>query len=115
MIVLSHKQAEILERAKRSGKSLIEITPDLGLTTIEVKIEPEGIHFPNGQVLSWVDVTKIKKSNVGSFQLLENGIHKIQAFSQMTQRPVSLMPTEGAPTMLLAGFPMHRIKGIEPM
>ena len=115
MIVLSNKQAEMLERAKRASEPRIEITPDLGLTTIEVKIEPEGVHFPDGQVLGWMDVTKIGKSNVGCFQLRNNGIYKIQAFSQLTQRPVSLMPTDGAPTMLLAGFPMHRIKGIEPM
>jgi predicted methyltransferase len=66
-------------------------------------------------VLNWTDAEKIRKSKAGCFQLLEDGIQKIQAFSDMTQRAVSLMPTEGAPTMLLAGFPMHRIKEIEPM
>jgi predicted methyltransferase len=115
LIVLTQKQAESLERAKKAGATRIEITPNLGLSTIEVKIEPEGVYFPGRRLLSWADVTRIRKSNVGCFQLLEDGIEKIQAFSQLTQRPVSLMPTEGAPTMLLAGFPMHRIKGIEPM
>ncbi len=115
MVILSSRQAEILLQAKLSGESRVEVTPDLGLTTIEAHIKQEGIHFPAGQVLSWADAAKIEKSTVGCFQLLEEGIHKIQAFSQKTQRPVSLMPTDGAPTMLLAGFPMHRIKGIEPM
>jgi len=115
LIILSSRQAEILLQAKLSGESRVWVTSDLGLTTIEARIEPEGVHFPAGQVLSWADAAKIVKSHVGCFQLLEDGIHKIQAFSQKTQLPISLMPTDGAPTMLLAGFPMHRIKGIEPM
>jgi uncharacterized protein len=114
-VILSSKQADILLQAKLSGESRVEISPDLGLTMIEAQIESEGVLFPAGQVLSWANAAKISKSNVGCFQLLEDGMHKIQVFSQVTQRLVSLMPTDGAPTMLLAGFPMHRIKGIEPM
>lgn len=115
MIILSHIQAEALLQAKQSDEARVVITPDLGLTMSEVQVEPEGIHFPDDQTLKWTDVDKIMKSKVGCFQILEDGIHKVQAFSAVTQRAVSLMPTEGAPTMLLAGFPMHRIKSIEPM
>ena len=39
---------------------------------------------------------------------------KIQVFSEATNRLYSLMPTEGAPTMLVSGIPMHRIKGTDP-
>ncbi len=115
LIVLSYLQVEILYQAKQAGESRTAVTPDLGRTTVEVQIESEGVYFPSGGMLSWSDADKILKSKTGCFQLLEDGMQKIQAFSQTTQRAVSLMPTEGAPTMLLAGFPMHRIKDIDPM
>jgi len=115
LIVLSYQQVEIIVQAKQAGDPRVVVSPDLGLSTVEGQIKPEGIHFPSGRVLSWPDADKILKSKTGCFQLLECGMQKIQAFSQTTGRAVSLMPTEGAPTMLLAGFPMHRIKDVDPM
>jgi predicted methyltransferase len=41
-------------------------------------------------------------------------LERVLFFSAQTRRVASLLPTEGAPTMLLASFPMHRIKGIDP-
>src|SRR5450759_4299822 len=38
----------------------------------------------------------------------------VQTFSQETNRLCSLLPTRGAPSMLIAGFVMHRIKDIDP-
>jgi predicted methyltransferase len=115
LIVLSYRQIEIIVQAKQAGDPRVVVSPDLGLSTVEVRIEPEGIHFPSGRMLSWQDADKILKSKMGCFQLLEDGVQKIQAFSQTTGRAVSLMPTAGAPTMLLAGFPMHRIKDVDPL
>ena len=40
---------------------------------------------------------------------------KLNFFSSFTNRYYSLMPTEAAPTMLISGIPMHRIKGTNPM
>ncbi len=114
MIVLSYQQVEIIYQAKQADEPRVLVTPDLGLTTVEAQIEQDGVRFPGGQVLSWPEAAKILKSDTGCFQLLEDEIHKIQTFSQVTQRSVSLMPTQGAPTMLLAGFPMHRIKDVDP-
>ncbi|MCA9935630.1 MAG: methyltransferase domain-containing protein, partial [Anaerolineales bacterium] len=37
-----------------------------------------------------------------------------QFFSETFNRFYSLMPTEAAPTMLISGIPMHRIKGTDP-
>ncbi len=41
-------------------------------------------------------------------------MERVQFFSPTLNRFYSLMGTERAPTMLLSGFPMHRIKGIDP-
>jgi predicted methyltransferase len=48
------------------------------------------------------------------FLVGEEGLRKVQIFSETTNRLYSLMPTQGAPTMLVSGIPMHRIKGIDP-
>ena len=46
---------------------------------------------------------------------LDQGVpHRLHTFSETTQRPLSLVATRGAPTLLLAGFTMHRIKGTDP-
>jgi predicted methyltransferase len=114
LIVLSHFQAKELLLGRAAEKSLIAVSPDLGLSTVEVKLEPDGVIFPDGQRLDWKGVDRIRSSEVGCFLLEDSELRKIQTFSEHTKRHISLMPTERAPTMLLAGFPMHRIKGIDP-
>jgi predicted methyltransferase len=47
--------------------------------------------------------------------VVEDGqAEKIQRFSELSNRFYSLMPTDRAPTLLISGIPMHRIKGIDP-
>src|SRR5690606_958715 len=64
--------------------------------------------------LTWDAAQTIADAEIACFALENGAIRKIQAFSETTNRHCSLMPTTGAPTLLLAGFPMHRIKGIDP-
>jgi predicted methyltransferase len=114
-IVLSYIQAEPLLKAKQQGITFVEISPDLGLTKIIVSLTPEGIAFPNSEHLDWRSIEKISKSEVNCFILEDNTIRPIQVFSEYTNRVCSLMPTKGAPSMLIAGFVMHRIKDVDPM
>jgi len=114
-IVLSYIQTEPLLKAKQRGQTSIELSPDLGLTTVTVMLTPEGITFPNGELLDWQSIEKIGKSEVNCFILEDNTIRPIQVFSEYTNRVCSLMPTKGAPSMLIAGFVMHRIKDVDPM
>jgi hypothetical protein len=114
-IVLSYIQAEPLLKAKQQGITFVEISPDLGLTKIIMSLTPEGIAFPKGEHLDWRSIEKISKSEVNCFILEDNAIRPIQVFSECTNRVCSLMPTKGAPSMLIAGFVMHRIKDIDPM
>ena len=114
-IVLSYVQVEPLLKAKQQGQSSIVISPDLGLTTVTVMLKPEGVVFPDGERLGWQSIEKINKSDVNCFILEDNAIRAIQVFSEYTNRVCSLMPTRGAPSMLIAGFVMHRIKDIDPI
>ncbi|MDY6876338.1 MAG: spermine synthase [Chloroflexota bacterium] len=113
-VVLSYIQAERVLRAHEAGMGSVTLSLDLGLTTTEVVIEPTVVRFPNGQVLTWQDMEMIGASKRGCFALEDNVPRKIQVFSEATKRLYSLMPTDGAPTMLLSGISMHRIKGIDP-
>ena len=113
-IVLSHIQTQPLLQAQEAGEHRVEVSPDLGLTTVEVAIEPAGVRFPNGQSLRWEAIETISVSKNNCF-VIENGWpRKIQLFSEFTNLLYGLMPTRTAPTMLVSGIPMHRIKGTDP-
>jgi uncharacterized protein len=114
-IILSYVQAVPLLKAKQQGIASIQISPDLGLSMIIVTLTSDGVVFPNGERLDWKSIEKISKSEVNCFILEENAARPIQVFSEYTNRVCSLMPTRGAPSMLIAGFVMHRIKDIDPM
>ena len=114
-IILSYIQVTPLLAARHAGQTTLEISPDLGLTTVPVTITAEGVTFPNGERLSWQDIEKIHESQVNCFVVEHNAIRSIQVFSEYTNRVCSLLPTKGAPSMLIAGFVMHRIKDIDPL
>lgn len=114
-IILSYVQTIPLLKAKQQGVDSIQISPDLGLSTVIVTLTSEGVLFPNGERLDWQSIEKISKSEVNCFILEDNSARPIQVFSDYTNRVCSLMPTMGAPSMLIAGFVMHRIKDIDPM
>lgn len=114
-IVLSHFQVEPILTARQKGEQIVEVSPDLGLSTVTVKITPEGVAFPGGEQLNWHNIEKIKKSQSNCFLVGDGSIQALQAFSEQTNRPCSLLPTRGAPTMLIAGFTMHRIVDTDPM
>ena len=114
LLVLSHVQATQLLNAKRGGQSIISISPDLGLTHIEALLSPDQVTFANEKQLAWSEVEEIAENKNVCFVLQANGLHRIQRFSSETNRFCSLMPTDLAPMLLIAGFPMHRIKDTDP-
>lgn len=112
-VTLSHFQTRCFPRNREASVG-ISLSPDLGLTTIEATLGPEGLLLPNGERLGWEAIEEITGSENGCFAVKDGRPEKIQAFSATTNRVCSLMPTAGAPTMLVAGFTMHRIKGCDP-
>lgn len=115
-VVLSHYQIAPLLRAKREGKQEVEISLDLNLSIAHAQIESDILSFPRFPPCSllWRDAEKIARDENSCFVLDADGIHKIKTFSELTNRAYSLYPTRSAPTMLVAGFPMHRIKDSDP-
>jgi predicted methyltransferase len=113
-IVLSYFQAVDLLEARVAGRNSARVSLDLGLTGSEVAIRPEGVALPGEQRLTWQDIETISSSKTVCFVIEDSAPRKAQIFSEETNRLYSLMPTGGAPTMLISGIPMHRIKGIDP-
>jgi len=114
-IVLSYVQAEALLAARQQGQATVEVSPDLGISLVTVELLHEGVTFPGGEHLRWKDIEKIKKSPTNCFVVQGGSIRAIQVFSEYTNRVCSLLPTKHTPSMLIAGFTMHRIVDIDPM
>ncbi|HZH97700.1 MAG TPA: RsmD family RNA methyltransferase [Fimbriimonadaceae bacterium] len=114
MIVLSHFQAEQLLRAREAASGEAGVSLDLERTKSRVVLTPEGAQLSESVFLSWEDAEEIADSETACFLVDEDGIHKIAFFSEEFNRYYSLRPTKRAPTMLVGGFPMHRIKDIDP-
>ena len=112
-VILSRFQTQRFTRNLEAPSGII-VSPDLGLTEIEATLGPEGLFFPNGEHLNRDAIDEITNSENGCFAIQDGRPNKIQVFSETTNRLCSLMPTAGAPTMLVAGFTMHRIKGSDP-
>ncbi|RMG99787.1 MAG: methyltransferase domain-containing protein [Chloroflexi bacterium] len=112
--VLSHFQAAVLLTARQQKEKVVAVSLDLGLSVTEVQLTEAGVLLPNGRLLAWTQVETIAANELGCFLVTEAEIEKIQIFSEQFNRLYSLMPTMGAPTMLISGIPMHRIKGTDP-
>ncbi len=113
-IVLSHFQAAEILQAKYDQKSSVTTSTDLGMTSTEVPILKDGVDFAGGEGLNWIQIEEIFSNKTACFRVEENTPKIIKGFSEVSERYYSLMPTESAPTMLISGIPMHRIKETNP-
>lgn len=113
-VLLSRFQATPLLEARDRGLDRLDLSLDLNRTLNHARLSEQGVLFPHDRSASWESIEKIAGSANGCFLLLPDGFWKIHVFSDLTNRPYSLMPTAGAPTVLNAGFTMHRIKGVTP-
>jgi len=98
---------------------LTRISLDLGLSYVDVPLAEEGLRLPDGQVLTWQMVERIAEDEASHteghcFALRDGRIEPIQVFSAEFNRLYSLVATSAAPTMLISGIPMHRIKDTDP-
>lgn len=114
-LVISAYQLEPL-LAERAEVQAAFVSPDLGLTKVQVEVQPHGIRFPSGQVLLWKTIEEIVDRSSVCF-LVEEGEpdpQPIQSYSEYTDLFYGLMPTQQAPTLNVSGIPMHRIKDTTP-
>lgn len=114
MIVLSHFQAKQILAARENGQSVLKVSLDLNLTESEVQLQPEAVRFPAGESLDWERLKEISENEVACYLVEADSAKAIKGFSEFSGRVYGLMPTAAAPTMLISGIPMHRIKDTDP-
>jgi predicted methyltransferase len=114
MLVLSHFQARRLLEARKNNQFLVMLSLDLNLTESEVRLASESVLLPGGEILSWGNIEEISENEVACYSVDGNAARPIKGFSEFSGRVYGLMPTESAPTMLISGIPMHRIKDTNP-
>jgi len=104
----------MLEQKNSLGKR-IEASLDLGMSISEVEITREGVRISKGVSLDWEMLEKITHSGKKVFYLTGNEWREAQKFSETTGLFRSLAATGKAPTMMVSGIPMHRIKEMDPI
>ena len=114
MIVLSHLQTRQLIEARKSGQAVVMVSIDLNLTESEISLQPEYALFPTGESLDWKSIEEISSNETACYYVENNASKAIKGFSEFSGRFYGLMPTDSAPTMLISGIPMHRIKDTNP-
>lgn len=114
MIVLSHFQAKQILEARGRDQPVVRVSLDLNLTESEVALEPEEVLFPNGEHLGWESLKQISTNETGCYLVEQGAARAIKGFSELSGRVYGLMGTASAPTMLISGIPMHRIKDTDP-
>ena len=113
-MVLSYVQARPLLDLRPDVPVTTSVSLDLNLTETEVSLTGEGLALPDGQTLSWNALAAISGDESGCYLIERNGGTRIQFYSELLDRAYVLYPTLSAPTMLISGLPMHRIKDTDP-
>ena len=113
-VILSHFQAQDLIDAHDQGFTHCFVSLDLGLSDSEVELSTDGVLLQPDIQLDWDQIYSIHADDNSCFVVRDDDFEKIIAFSERFNRVYSLMPTRSAPTLLISGIPMHRIKDTDP-
>lgn len=100
-------------RAHAAGETQACTSLDLNMTRQDVPLDTDGVHLPDGR-LTWAVLQQVASDPDACWLVEGETVQPIHAFSAETQRAYSLFPTDSAPTLIAAGFTMHRIRRIDP-
>lgn len=112
--VLSALHAEPLLRARKAGRGKATTSLDLGLSQVELAVEAEGVILPGGEGLAWEEVERVAANAAACFAIENGQAAKIQRYSEVRNRVNVLLPTSRAPTVLISGVQMHRVRDVDP-
>ena len=112
--MLTHREAKALLAALESGASAATVSLDLGRSEASVALGDGGA-VVGGAMLSRSALVDIAGEKNKCFEIMACGARAMSVFSSATGWVRSLMPTDDAPTTIVAGFPMHRIRGATPL
>ena len=113
--VLSTYQATKILAARSEEPASVTTSLDLNRSRIELTVDREGLHLPGGAVVGWEVLREIAEEDRKVFALGDGEPLAVHLYSDKTGWVRTLCPTESAPTVLVSGFPMHRIKDCNPI
>ena len=96
------------------GQASCKTSLDLGLTTVEIQLGEHGAELTDDISIKWPELEALKKSVRKCITHTGGKWCDVRLMSETTGWVRALCPTSGAPTTLVSGFPMHRIKGTDP-
>jgi predicted methyltransferase len=114
-VALSQHTVAPLLKAHAEGRDTASASLDLSRTQEDLRLSDEGVILPDGRILEWNALEEVSYNDGSCWVLRKDKLERVQIYSETYHRLYSLHPTANAPTMLVAGFPMHRIKGIDPI
>ncbi len=112
--VLSSLHVEPLLGARKAGRETASISLDLGLSQVAVALDAAGVILPAGERLPWAELEHIAGNPSACFAVEDGKAVKIQRFSEVRNRINVLLPTTRAPTVLISGVQMHRVRDVDP-
>lgn len=112
--ILSYIQVEPIFEARKQGKVSVISSLDLGITHISLELDEEGVVLPDGRKLDWQNLQKIYKHKNRCYLVVGDRVEPVVVYSKSTGWVRTLYPTHKAPTTLVSGILMHRIKDIDP-
>jgi predicted methyltransferase len=101
--------------AQSAGEVSIVSTTDLGCSKANAALSAEGVAFRGTDPIDWETIARVADEERRVFQITRAGAVPIQNFSESTGWVRTLCPTRSAPTVLVSGIPMHRIKETDPI
>ena len=107
--------AALAQEILKAAPGNLQLSLDLGLSKQTIVRKTSGVELPNGSFLNEKHLKKISKKERKCFVVSKQSeLSEIRVFSETTGWVRALSPTSGAPTTLVSGFPMHRIKDTDP-
>jgi hypothetical protein len=88
---------------------------DLGRSRCRVDLVETGIRFQDGSVVGWDVLGQIGGEERRVYWIQDGEARPVQTFSEKTGWVRVLCATSTAPTVLVSGIPMHRIKDTDPI
>lgn len=112
--LLTHREASALLEAIRRCQPSAVVSLDLGRSEAVVRIE-EGAAQIGAAPVSKDALAKIAGDRNKCFHVVDGELRPVALLSTTTGWARSLLPTDDAPTTLVAGFNMHRIRATSPL
>ena len=97
--------------AKRILEGHRRVSLDLGLSQVDILLEGDNIKLPDGIVVSFRDLERIRARDNAVFFPKDGSFFQIAISNSHFHK---LVPTTGAPTLEIDGIRMHRTKGTTP-